>query len=122
MAVDAARRPAGRAPFDGAGLPTQVVQASGIVALIWAYAGLVLGLLIGIRPIGRPRRSHRLGRSVVLTLHRQLNLVVLALVMLHALVFALAMPGGSLLVAFVPGSAARSRSATPSACWRCTSP
>ena len=40
---------------------------------------------------------------MVLALHRQLNLVVLALVLLHALVFALGMPGGSLLVAFVPG-------------------
>ena len=36
-------------------LATQLVQASGIVALLWAYAGLVLGLLIGIRP--GPRRT-----------------------------------------------------------------
>jgi hypothetical protein len=98
-----------RAPFDDANLPTALVQASGIVALIWAYAGLVLGLLIGIRPVhgrsGRQpsRRNSRPGRSVILALHRQLNLVVLALVLLHALVFALGMPGGSLLVAFVPG-------------------
>src|SRR5690349_19959152 len=39
-----------RLPFDGANLPTLRVQASGIVALNWAYAGLLLGLLIGIRP------------------------------------------------------------------------
>jgi predicted ferric reductase len=90
-------------PFDDANLPTRLVQASGIVALIWAYAGLVLGLLIGIRPL-RARSGHRQpGRSVVLALHRQLNLVVLALVLLHALIFALGMPGGSLLVAFIPG-------------------
>jgi hypothetical protein len=118
-----------RSPFGDANLPTQLVQASGIVALVWAYAGLVLGLLVGIRPVrtrttrSRPasqsvssadvpatrsarqgtRRQHRPGRSVVLALHRQLNLVVLALVLLHALVFAVGMPGGSLLVAFVPG-------------------
>jgi hypothetical protein len=111
-----------RLPFDGGNLPTQVVQASGIVALIWAYAGLLLGLLIGIRPLRsrsgrsapqRPGRSgtrrlnrsgtQRPGRSVILALHRQLNLVVLALVLMHALLFALGMPGGSLLVAFVPG-------------------
>jgi hypothetical protein len=125
-----------RAPFDDANLPTALVQASGIVALIWAYAGLALGLLIGIRPTRRrtrhsptaerhvepaapdaeppaardrrhpprgPRRQRRPGRSVILALHRQLNLVVLALVLLHAVVFAIGMPGGSLLVAFVPG-------------------
>jgi predicted ferric reductase len=40
---------------------------------------------------------------VILALHRQLNLVVLALVLLHALVFAFGMPGGGLLTAFVPG-------------------
>jgi hypothetical protein len=94
-----------RAPFDDANLPTQLVQASGIVALIWAYAGLVVGLLIGIRPVrgrfgGQPSRLYaRPGRSVILALHRQLNLVVLALVLLHAVVFAIGMPGGSLLVA-----------------------
>ena len=88
-----------------------VVQASGIVALVWAYAGLVLGLLVGIRPLAAVRRpagrevgsSRQIGRSVVLSLHRQLNLVVLALVLLHAVVFAVGTPGGSLLVAFVPG-------------------
>ena len=93
-----------RGPFDN-DLAAQVVQASGIVALIWAYAGLVLGLLIGIRPAptgSRPTRGQQLGRSVVLTLHRQLNLVVLALVVLHALVFAFLQPGGSLLDAFLP--------------------
>ena len=47
-----------RSPFDDANVATQLVQASGIVALIWAYAGLLLGLLIGIRPV--PSRSGRL--------------------------------------------------------------
>jgi predicted ferric reductase len=91
-----------------ANLPTELVQASGIVALVWAYAGLVLGLLVGIRParLTRTRSARRgvFGRSIVLAMHRQLNLVVLALVLLHALVFALGMAGGSLLVAFLPGT------------------
>jgi predicted ferric reductase len=89
-------------------LATELVQASGIVALLWAYAGLVLGLLIGIRPAGAGRRerpSTRTGRSLVLNLHRQINVVVVALTLLQALVFAFGMPGGSLLVAFVPGLA-----------------
>src|SRR4029077_12193360 len=76
-------------------LATRLVQASGIVALVWAYAGLVLGLVIGIRPTGAGallRRSRRTGSSAVLTLHRQLSIVVLALTVLHALVFAFGMP------------------------------
>src|SRR5664279_5391713 len=88
-----------------ANLPTDLVRASGIVALIWAYSGLILGLSIGIRPVvpvrAAPLRS-RSGHSIVLALHRQVNVVVLALVLLHALVFAFAQPGGSLLVALVP--------------------
>src|SRR5664279_665752 len=86
-------------------LPTDLVRASGIVALIWAYSGLILGLSIGIRPVVPVRAAPlrpRSGRSVVLALHRQVNAVVLALVLLHALVFAFAQPGGSLLVALVP--------------------
>jgi predicted ferric reductase len=95
-------------PF-AAALATEVVQASGIIALIWAYAGLILGLLVGIRPIAtarRPTRRQLLGRSLVLSLHRQLNVAVLALILLHALVFAFLQPGGSLadaLLPFVPG-------------------
>jgi predicted ferric reductase len=84
---------------------TQLVQASGIVALLWAYAGLVLGLLIGIRPAHVGRRSRRPGRSTVLNLHRQFNVVVVALTLLHALVFAFGMPGGSVSAAFIPGLA-----------------
>jgi len=88
-----------------ANLPTDLVRASGIVALIWAYSGLILGLSIGIRPVvpvrAAPLRS-RSGHSIVLALHRQVDVVVLALVLLHALVFAFAQPGGSLLVALVP--------------------
>jgi hypothetical protein len=88
----------------------------------------VLGLLVGIHPVrsavpdrvrrrevkvaatalpdvrARDRRRRPIiGRSLILDLHRQLNLLVLALVLLHALVFAFLQPGGSLLVALIPG-------------------
>ncbi len=80
------------------------MQASGIVALIWAYAGLVLGLLIGIRPAHVGRRSRPApGRSIVLNLHRQFNVVVVALVLLHALVFAFGSRAARCLDAFIPG-------------------
>jgi sulfoxide reductase heme-binding subunit YedZ len=75
-----------------------LVRGSGIAALIWAYAGLVVGLVVGTKwSRGRSRPLQ--------ALHRRLNLVVLALMGLHALVWALAAPGGSLLVALVPQTA-----------------
>ena len=104
-----------------------LVQASGLVALVWAYVGLILGLAVGARgprsrnagqsarrpnlaglsvsafPRERRRRPDR--RAALLTLHRQIDLMALALTLLHALVFALAEPGGTLLIALLPGTA-----------------
>ena len=92
----------------GQGTPSVLLlQASGIVALLWAYAGLVLGLAISIRMPnhrgGRPRRMA--WRPAVVTWHRQLNIAVIALTLLHALTYAVAVPGGSFLVALVPWTA-----------------
>lgn len=91
----------------GQGAPaTLLLQASGITALLWAYAGLILGLVIGILPprkAGAPRRMT--WRPAVIGWHRQLDVVVIALTLLHALVFALGVPAGSLLVALVPWTA-----------------
>ncbi|QNK81635.1 ferric reductase-like transmembrane domain-containing protein [Nakamurella sp. PAMC28650] len=86
---------------------TLLLQASGIVALVWAYAGLVLGLVISIRqPARRGGRPRRMGwRPAVVNWHRQLNVAVVALTLLHALVYGIGVPGGSLLVALVPWTA-----------------
>jgi hypothetical protein len=78
-----------------------LVDASGMVALVWAYGGLVLGLVTGARRFGRFLPP----RAVLLTWHRQLNLVVVALMLLHALVWVFGSDAGSLLVAFVPQTA-----------------
>lgn len=86
---------------------TLLLQASGIVALVWAYAGLVLGLAISISPPsgrrGAPRRMA--WRPAVVGWHRQLNVAVVALTLLHALTYAIGVPGGSVLVALVPWTA-----------------
>lgn len=86
---------------------TLLLQASGIVALIWAYLGLVLGLVISIRQPGRRGGGARrmAWRPAVVSWHRQLNVAVVALTLLHALVYGLGVPGGSLLVALVPWTA-----------------
>ncbi len=93
--------------FGSGNTGTIVLQASGIVALLWAYAGLVLGLLISIRQPNRrggaPRRMA--WRPAVIRWHQQLNLAALGLTLLHALTYGVAVPGGSLLVALVPWTA-----------------
>ncbi len=86
--------------MDGAGL--QLLRASGVAALIWAYAGLVIGLLVGIR-LPRPLPA---GRRAWVAVHRRLNLATLALIAAHLLCFTLLAPGGSWLVALVPQTAA----------------
>ncbi len=95
-----------------------VVQASGLAALLWAYAALLLGLLVSTRPPrpsmpsrpgGRRRRPHRSAlrwRAGTVTLHRQLSMAVIALTLAHALTFAWATPEGSVVVALVPWTAA----------------
>jgi predicted ferric reductase len=83
------------------GTASALVSASGAAALLWAYAGLVLGLLVGLRlPRSLVRQRHRL-----LLLHRQTNLVVLGLMVLHLTAFAAGTPGGSWVVSLVPQTA-----------------
>ena len=91
----------------GQGAPgTLLLQATGITALLWAYAGLILGLVIGILPPSRNGAPRRMAwRPAVVGWHRQLNVVVVALALLHALVYAIGVPAGTLLVALVPWTA-----------------
>lgn len=92
----------GGAPTPGV-LAQQLVRASGVSALVWAYLGLVVGLLAGSGGSGVSRLLP-VSRAGVVTLHRQLNLTALALTVLHLAAFVVA-PGGSLLVALVPQTA-----------------
>ena len=89
-------------PEQGPGSTDRLVRAAGLVALLWAYVGLMVGLAVGIA-MWRGRLRHQ--RPRLLAVHRQLDVAVIALILLHALVFALASPGGSLLVALIPGTA-----------------
>jgi predicted ferric reductase len=92
-------------PESGPGSADRLVRASGLVALVWAYVGLALGLGVGIAMWrGRLRGL----RPRIIAIHRQLDVTVIALVLFHAMVFAFAAPGGSLLVALVPGTASGS--------------
>ncbi len=83
---------------DVMGSASALVSATGAIALLWSYAGLLLGLLVGTRlPRTVVRQRHRL-----LALHRRLNLTVVGLMVAHVAAFAIGTPGGSWLVALVP--------------------
>lgn len=79
----------------------QLVRAAGITALLWAYVALLLGLTVASE---FARRIPVLKRSALVALHRQLNLVAIALTIVHLTAFVIE-PGGSLLVALVPQTA-----------------
>jgi sulfoxide reductase heme-binding subunit YedZ len=90
----------GRQGVDGVGV--QLLRATGVTALAWSFAGLILGLLVGLR-LPRPLLARRAAAVVV---HRQLNLAVLVLILAHLMSFAVLTPGGSWLVALLPQTAA----------------
>lgn len=75
-----------------------VLQASGIAALIWAYVGVFLGLLES----GGRIRGNPLSRAATDRLHRQISLLVLGLILVHALATALDAMGDGFVSAFVP--------------------
>jgi hypothetical protein len=75
-----------------------LLQAAGIGALVWSYLGIVLGLVVA----GRPPRWWPLSRPATDQLHRQVSLLVIALILVHALATAEDAMGDSLRTAFVP--------------------
>lgn len=77
-----------------------LLQAAGFAALIWAYLGLALGLV----EAGPARRWRWLPLTPArrLQLHRQISVLVLGLILVHALATACDAMGDSLLSAFVP--------------------
>jgi predicted ferric reductase len=97
--VDAWIAGSGHAERMGSGVA--LLSATGVTALLWSYAGLVLGLAVGMR---LPRRLLVLRRPS-LAWHRRINLTVVGLMLAHITAFALLTPGGSWLVALVPQQA-----------------
>lgn len=75
-----------------------VLQASGIAALLWAYAGVALGLAES----GTGLRWLPLSRAAADRLHRHISLLVLALILVHAVATALDAMGDGFSSAFVP--------------------
>jgi sulfoxide reductase heme-binding subunit YedZ len=75
-----------------------ILQASGIASLIWAYAGVLLGLLeSGTQPAWWPWRRERTDR-----IHRQISLLVIGLILVHAVATVFDAMGDGWLSAFVP--------------------
>ena len=75
-----------------------ILQATGLAALIWAYIGVTLGLLesgktISWIPLKRPQVDR---------IHRQISLLVITLIVVHAGATALDAMGDNFASAFVP--------------------
>lgn len=75
-----------------------ILQASGIAALLWAYAGVALGLLES----GRRTTLFGLGRAQLDRMHRQISLLVIGLILVHAVATAYDAMGDNLVTVFVP--------------------
>jgi hypothetical protein len=75
-----------------------VLQATGLAALVWAYLGVALGLTVsGQRPSWVP-----VGRGWADRIHRQISLLVIGLILVHALATAFDAMGDSLGDVFIP--------------------
>jgi len=75
-----------------------ILQATGLAALIWAYTGVALGLLES----GRRISWVPLSRSQIDRLHRQIGLLVLALMGVHVVATAFDAMGDSWRTATIP--------------------
>jgi len=75
-----------------------LLQASGLAALMWAYAGVALGLAES----GRRLRWLPLRRREMDRLHRYISLLVIGLIVVHVLATAFDAMGDSLATVLVP--------------------
>jgi hypothetical protein len=75
-----------------------VLQASGLAALLWAYAGVALGLAES----GRTMRWLPLRRREMDRLHRYISLLVIGLITVHIVATVFDAMGDSLLTVLVP--------------------
>jgi len=75
-----------------------VLQASGLAALLWAYAGVALGLAES----GRTMRWLPLRRRDLDRLHRYISLLVIGLIVVHLIATVFDAMGDSLMTVLVP--------------------
>jgi len=75
-----------------------LLQASGLAALIWAYLGVALGLVQS----GRNLHWLPLSKGQTDRLHRQISLLVIGLILVHAVATAFDAMGDNLKTVFVP--------------------
>ncbi len=75
-----------------------ILQAAGLAALIWAYVGVLFGLIESGRSISwLPMTKAQTNR-----LHRQISLLVIGLILVHAVATAFDAMGDNFISAFIP--------------------
>lgn len=78
-----------------------ILQASGLAGLIWSYIGVLLGLMISARSLAwLPLNKGQINR-----LHRQISLLVIGFILVHALATSFDAMGGSIITSFIPWQA-----------------
>ena len=78
-----------------------ILQASGLAALMWAYVGVLLGLMVS----GRNVSWFPLTKTQTNRLHRQISLLVIGLILVHAVATAFDAMGDNFKSAFIPWQA-----------------
>lgn len=78
-----------------------ILQASGLSGLIWSYIGVLLGIMISGRSLAwLPLNKGQIGR-----LHRQISLLVIGFILVHALAVSFDAMGDNIITAFIPWQA-----------------
>jgi sulfoxide reductase heme-binding subunit YedZ len=78
-----------------------ILQSSGLAALIWAYIGVLLGLMVS----GRSASWFPLTNAQTNRLHRQISLLVIGLMLVHAVATAFDAMGDNFKSVFIPWQA-----------------
>ena len=78
-----------------------ILQASGLAAIIWSYFGVLLGLMAS----GRSMSWFPLKKVQNAQFHRQISLLVIGLILVHAVATAFDAMGDNFISAFIPWQA-----------------
>ncbi|MED1203612.1 ferric reductase-like transmembrane domain-containing protein [Heyndrickxia acidicola] len=75
-----------------------ILQASGLAALIWSYIGVLLGLMVS----GKNTSWFPFKKAQFNQIHRQISLLVIGLMLIHAIATAFDAMGDNFITVFIP--------------------
>ncbi|WP_229294165.1 ferric reductase-like transmembrane domain-containing protein [Staphylococcus lloydii] len=78
-----------------------ILQASGIIALFWSYLSVLLGLMTSSKGI----KWLPIKKAKINSLHRQISLLVIGMILVHAVATSFNNMGDSFITSFIPWQA-----------------